>query len=180
MRWSDLERQQPRLAELGLERLLKPGVVLVATVRRDGTPRLSPVEPFLMDGELWLSMLWGSLKAKDLARDPRVLIHNIVTSRNGGADGEFKLRGTARPVEDRAVQQRYAEQVGEAIGWHPIPGRFHLFAVDVAEVAYLRYDDDTGDQFTTLWPRGAEFVRRGTSATSVGDPEPTEGVLRRD
>src|SRR5262249_6312738 len=60
MRWSDLESRQPKLAELGRRRLVEPGVVLVATIRRDGTPRLSPVEPYLMDGDLWLSMLWQS------------------------------------------------------------------------------------------------------------------------
>jgi hypothetical protein len=56
MKWSELERRQPGLADLGRQRLRDPGVVLVATIRRDGTPRLSPVEPFVMDGDLWLSM----------------------------------------------------------------------------------------------------------------------------
>jgi general stress protein 26 len=171
MRWQTFETEQPRLAELVHDRLMSPGVVLVCTIRRDGTPRLSPVEPFLMDGELWLSMLWGSRKAQDLQRDPRILVHNIVTSRNGGDEGEVKVRGTARSVEDREVQARYAAAVAKAIGWRPVPGRFHLYAVDIQEVAYLRYDDATGDQFSSLWPQGREFVRRGTSATSVGDPE---------
>lgn len=49
MRWSELQRGQPGLAALGRQRLLEPGVVLVATIRSDGTPRISPVEPFLMD-----------------------------------------------------------------------------------------------------------------------------------
>jgi hypothetical protein len=180
MRWTDFADEQPRLAELARDRLLGPGVVLVCTIRGDGTPRLSPVEPFIMDGELWLSMLWDSWKAKDLLRDPRVLVHNIVTSREGGPDGELKVRGRARPEDDRVVQERYAAAVAAAIGWNPTPGRFHLFAVDVADVAYLRYDHETGDQFTALWPRGAEFVRRGTSATSVGDPEPVaDPILTR-
>ena len=60
MRWSEIERSQPRLAELGRHRLLGPGVVLVGTIRRDGTPRISPVEPFVMDGDLWLIMMWRS------------------------------------------------------------------------------------------------------------------------
>jgi hypothetical protein len=173
----EFETEQPGLAELARDRLLRPGVVLVCTIRADGTPRLSPVEPFVLDGELWLSMLWGSRKARDLLRDPRILVHNIVTSRSGGGDGEVKVRGTVRPVDDRAVQERYAAAVAEAIGWQAVPGRFHLFAVDVEDVAYLRYDDDTGDQYTVMWPRGAEFVRRGTSATSVGEPEPVEVPL---
>ena len=52
--WSELERRQPALVGLGRRRLLDPGVVLVATIRADGTPRVSPVEPFVLDGALWL------------------------------------------------------------------------------------------------------------------------------
>ena len=71
MRWSELEHRQPRLAAKARERLVEPGVLLVVSLRRDGTPRLSPVEPYVMDGRLLLSMLWGSHKARDLERDPR-------------------------------------------------------------------------------------------------------------
>ena len=176
MRWSEMESAQPRLAELGRQRLLKPGVVLVATIRRDGAPRLSPVEPFEMGGELWLGMLWRSTKAADLLRDPRVLVHSIITSRDGG-EGEFKIRGTARAEHDPRTQHRYATAVAAALGWSPTPGRFHLFAIDIDEVAFLRYDDLTGDQYAALWPAGREFVRRGDSATSVGAPEPIRDIL---
>ena len=176
MNWSDIEQAQPRLAALGRKRLIDPGVVLVATIRRDGTARLSPVEPLLMDGDLWLSMLWQSAKARDLLRDPRVLVHSIVTSRDGDL-GEFKIRGTARAEEDPAVQHRYAEAVASSLGWSPQPGRFHLFAVSIGQVTFIRYDTPTGDQYVTMWPPGREFVRRGTSATSVGDPEPVSDLI---
>lgn len=179
MKWSDLERRQPRLADLGRQRLLDPGVVLVATIRRDGTPRLSPVEPFVMDGHLWLSMLWQSTKAADLARDPRILVHSVVTSRNGEG-GEFKVRGHARTETDRGVQRRYADAVAQALGWKPKPGHFHLFAADIDHVSYLRYDNATGDQYVTQWPPGREYVRRGTTATSLGEPEPCTDVLVPD
>ncbi len=62
MHWSDLEHAQPRLARLAQQRLIRPGVVLVATIRQDGTPRISPVEPYVLDGDLWLSMMWRSTK----------------------------------------------------------------------------------------------------------------------
>ncbi len=179
MQWADLERHQPRLEEVARRRLLEPGVVLVATVRRDGTPRLSPVEPWLMGGELWLSMLWGSLKAHDLQRDPRILVHSIVTGREGG-EGELKVRGLAVPEEDAEVQERYAADVTRHLGWSPVPGRFHLFRVDLESVAFVRYDHPTGDQFTAIWPPAREFVRRGTTATSVGDPEPGGDLLVAD
>ena len=69
MRWEDLRLQAPRLAAFVHERLIGPGVLLVVTIRRDGAPRLSPVEPLVSDGELWLSMMWQSRKAiEPLAR----------------------------------------------------------------------------------------------------------------
>lgn len=176
MRWSQLEDRQPRLAEIGNKRLLEPGVVLVVTVRRDGSARLSPVEPLLLDGDLWLSMLWGSRKAADLRRDPRVLVHSILTSRSG-SEGEFKLRGRARAVEDLALQRRYADEAAARLGWRPELGRFHLFTVDIDDVTFIRYDDASGDQFVTRWPRGREFVRRATTATSLGAPQPLTSLL---
>src|SRR5262249_49592546 len=107
MDWSELEFRQPGLASLGRLRLLEPGGVLVATIPGDGTPRVSRVEPFVLDGVLWLSMLWQSRKAADLLRDPRVLVHSVITSRNGG-EGEFKIRGTARAEGNPEVWRRYA------------------------------------------------------------------------
>ena len=141
MRWSDFAARAPRLAALGEDRLLAPGVVLVGTIRRDGTPRISPVEPLLWNGDLWLSMLLGSYKAED----------------------------------DRQIQAGYAGQARERLGWSPDPGRFHLFRVELEDVAFIRYEDASGDQFVSRWPSGREYVRRGTSATSLGPPE-----LRRD
>src|SRR5215475_14150412 len=139
MHWSDFERAQPRLAGLGKQRLIEPGVLLVGTIRRDGSPRLSPVEPLVMDGDLWLSMIWKSAKARDLLRDPRILVHSVITSRDGG-EGEFKIRGTARPQDDTAVQRRYADSAAATLGWQPEPGRFHLFAIDIDHVTFFRYD----------------------------------------
>ncbi|WP_262851080.1 pyridoxamine 5'-phosphate oxidase family protein [Mumia quercus] len=176
MRWSDLVSRQPRLADAARRRLLDPGVVLLASVRRDGTPRVSPVEPFVLGDDLLLSMLWGSTKAKDVSHDPRILVHSIVTGPEG-TDGELKLRGRAVPVDDRDVQSRYAEAVGEALGWRPQPGRFHLFRVDVEHVAFVRWDSSANDQLVTTWPPGKEYVRRGTSATSVGPREPYTELL---
>jgi hypothetical protein len=176
MRWVDFEREQPRLAELGRKKLAGPGVVLVATIRRDGSPRLSPIEPLLWHRGLWLSMGWGSQKARDLGRDDRVLVHSIVTSRDG-TDGEFKVRGRAVLEENPRVQEEFAHTVVEELGWRPEVGKFHLFWVDVEDVTFIRWDNATNDQFVARWPEGVEFVRRGTSPTSQGPPEPTSELL---
>lgn len=64
MHWSRFPVEEPRFAALGRERLGDPGVVLVGTVRADGTPRISPVEPLFWKDDLWLSMLWGSREGR--------------------------------------------------------------------------------------------------------------------
>src|SRR3954462_7660526 len=126
MRWNELEERQPRLAARARERLVAPGVLLVVSLRQDGTPRLSPVEPYVMDGRLLLSMLWGAHKARDLQRDPRVLVHGDVPGREG-RDGQLKPRGRAVEVSDVALQGHYAAAVPEELGWRPEVGWFRLF-----------------------------------------------------
>ncbi len=100
MRWSEMEGLQPHLAGLGRRLLLEPGVVVVATIRGDGTPRVSPVEPWLMDGILWLSMMWQSTKVADLMRDPRILVHSVIT----GRDADDCLRAVAFPPPARRLR----------------------------------------------------------------------------
>jgi hypothetical protein len=176
MRWSQIEQHQPRLAELGRKRLVDPGVVLVATIRRDGTPRLSPVEPFVLDGAFWLSMMWDSKKAADLQRDPRILVHSVITNRDGD-EGEVKLRGTVREEHDLAVQRRYAGAVAQSLGWDPVPGRFHLFEVSAKHLTYIRYDPDGGYQHVVMWPPAQEFTRKHDTPTSLAAPVPAAEII---
>lgn len=174
MRWDDLSQSEPRLAELARERLVAPGVLLVVTIRRDGSPRLSPVEPLIVDGDLWLSMMWQSRKASDLLRDDRVLVHSIVTTRDG-TEGEVKLRGRAIPVDDLDVRARYCDAVA-VLGWRPEEPWFHLFRIGIEDLTLIRYAQ-TGDQYVARWPSRTEFIRRETSATSVGPPEPVADLF---
>jgi hypothetical protein len=169
MRWEELSKSEPRLAEVANDRLVKPGVLLVATIRRDGTARLSPVEPLIFEGDLWLSMMWQSHKASDLLGDDRILLHSIITTRDG-SEGEVKLRGRAVAVDDRDVRARYCDAVS-ALGWRPEEPWFHLFRIEIEDLTLIRYAQ-SGDQHVARWPSRTEFVRRETSPTSVGAPEP--------
>jgi len=170
VRWRDVEAQQPRLAGLGREKFAGPGVVLIGTLRKDRSPRVSAVEPLFWEGELWLPMGKESYKAQDLVRDPRILVQSIVTNRDG-REGQYKVRGRAVRETDPSLNERAAETISAELGWRPVPGKFHLFRVDVEDIAFIRWGDNN-DQYLTRWPEGGEQVRRGTSATSVGPPEP--------
>jgi hypothetical protein len=117
MRWSDISAHQRALAAVAHDQLVKPGVLLVGTTRRDGSARISGAEPLIMDGELWLSMMPTSAKARDLNRDPRVLLHSIVTC--PAPDAEIMMRGTVRLETGPDVQRRYAAAVAAGSAGNP-------------------------------------------------------------
>src|SRR5215470_7582439 len=106
MRWAEFATAAPEMAALGREQLEAQRVVLIATVRRDGSPRISGAEPVTVEGDLYLGMMWRSRKALDLRRDPRLLIHNPICS-NAGDEVEFSLRGQAIEVHDAEVRRRF-------------------------------------------------------------------------
>src|SRR5919198_4629825 len=118
MRWEEFAAAAPELAELGRERLVRTNLCLVGTLRRDGSPRISPVEPYIVDGELLLGMMWQSRKALDLLRDPRVVVHSVVSDRDG-TEGDFKLYGQAVDVQDPARREAYADATEARIDWRP-------------------------------------------------------------
>jgi len=175
MKWSEIADREPKLGTIAADRLIGPRVLLVGTTRRDGSARISGVEPLVMDGELWLSMMCGSAKAHDLARDPRIVLHSVVTGPEAAT--EIKLRGMVRTETSRDTQQRYADQVAAELGWCPVPGEFTLFAVDVGDVTYIGYDQATGAQHVARWPAGEEYLRPATTPTSLGPRQPVRRVL---
>jgi hypothetical protein len=175
MRWSHIAARQPSLGAVAHDKLIRPGVLLVGTTRRDGTARISGIEPLVMDGGLWLSMMRGSTKAADLRRDSRILVHSVVADPN--PDGEIMIRGTARLEADPRVQGRYSAAVVAAdLGWEPEVGEFALFEVEVTDVTYIGYADD-GAQHVVRWPADVEYLRPCLTATSLGPPEPVRRLL---
>jgi Pyridoxamine 5'-phosphate oxidase len=174
MRWSEVAQRQPALAAVMSELLIKPGVVLIGTSRRDGSARISGVEPLVMAGQLWLSMMPASAKARDLARDPRILLHSIVTS--PAPAGEVMVRGTAAAETDGGAQRRYAAAVASELGWQPVVGEFALFTVDIADVTYIGHSPDNA-QHVARWPAGGEYLRPVITPTSLGERQPVRLLL---
>ena len=76
--FAEMEQEAPELAGRARERFGATGLCLVATLRSDGWPRISPVEPLILDGRLYLGMMPGSTKSRDLSRDPRCLVHSTM------------------------------------------------------------------------------------------------------
>ena len=142
MNWRAFEAASPELAAVASRLLGEPRVVLVGTMRRDGTPRISPIEPFWLGGEFHLDMMPGSMKALDLLRDPRCVAHNAVTDHEA-REGELKLRGRAVVVDDAEAIEAYCAELEAAYGWRP-DGPFPLFTVDIEDVAWVHRE--SGEQ----------------------------------
>ena len=147
MRWDEFAERCPELARLGEERLRSRELCLVGTLRRTGYPRISPVEPEFVDGELMLGMMWRSPKARDLLRDPRCVVHSVVSDREG-TEGDFKLYGRAVDVQEPDRRTRYREAVKARLDWAPDEPNYHLFAIDVESAGFVIFG---GERYGLAW-----------------------------
>ena len=141
MRWDEFMAKCPEIAEKGEERLKRNELLLIGSLRKDGSPRISPCEPDFVDGELMMGMMWQSKKALDLLRDPRCVLHSCVSDRMG-SEGEFKLYGRMVEVKDPSRRQRYRETIKERIDWAPEEPNYHLFAIDIDSAAFATFADE--------------------------------------
>ncbi len=141
MRWEEFAAACPELASLGEDRLRARELCLLGTLRKNGYPRISPVEPEFVDGDLMLGMMWQSPKALDLLRDPRCVVHSVVSNREG-TEGDFKLYAEAHDVQEPASRQRYRETIKARIDWEPSEPNFHLFVLDVDSAGFVIFGKD--------------------------------------
>jgi hypothetical protein len=116
------------------------GLGLLATIRSDGGPRISGIEPLFARGELWLGMMDRSLKALDLQREPRFSLHNA-TSDKEVKEGDAKISGRAIEVTDQPTIDDFSRAFDETTGYVP-PGPFHLFRADVTELVLIQPGGD--------------------------------------
>jgi hypothetical protein len=140
MRWDGFAAAAPELAGLGEERLRAKELCLVGTLRKNGWPRISPVEPEFVDGELLLGMMWQSPKALDLLRDPRIVVHSVVSERSG-KEGDFKLYGRVVDVQDPDRRAAYRAAIKARIDWEPPEPNYHLFAIDIDSAGFVTFAD---------------------------------------
>ncbi|HEU4354298.1 MAG TPA: hypothetical protein VFT27_01795 [Actinomycetota bacterium] len=142
MRWDAFEQACPEIATLAGERFAKDEVVLIGTVRADGSPRISPNECDFTAGRLFVSMMWRSKKALDLLRDPRVVVHSTPSDRmNPG--GDIKLYGRIVDELDPAVRTAFRDAIRARIDWAPDEPDYHCFSIDVTSAGYAVFGEDS-------------------------------------
>ena len=153
--WREVEQSAPELAAR-VRTLFDAGRhKTIATLRADGSPRISGIECEFVDGELQFGSMTDARKGADLKRDPRFAIHgptvHPVEGKESEWPGEAKIAGRAvltGPVatDDGAEQQPDGE----------------MFVADITEVVITGLDDAATKLVVEWWTpgRGLERIER--------------------
>ena len=139
MRWKEFQTACPEIAELARERFTRDQLVMLGTLRADGSPRITPCEVDVADGELVMGMMWHSRKALDLLRDPRIVVHSVTVNKEG-TDGDLKLSGRAHEVRDERLFEAARDATETRTDWRP-PERTHFFRLEIERAGYVIFGD---------------------------------------
>jgi hypothetical protein len=153
--WREVESQAPQLSALARERFEAHKHLTLATLRRDGSPRISGSEILFAEGELWFGSMPNAVKALDLQRDPRFALHSGSDDPDKGWKGDAKLAGRAEEIDDDARKSA-------VVGDNAPPGPLHLFRGDVTELVVVRLGDPADHLVIESWHegRGLSSIRR--------------------
>ena len=145
--WAQVEAEAPELMAAVRRCFTVRKHCTMATLRRDGAPRISGTEVQLEDGELWIGSMPGAVKARDLQRDGRVAVHSPTVDPPEGAErawaGEAKVAGTAVEVP----------QPDQSDG-------SHRFRIDLTEVVHVRVAPSGDSLVVTSWHSGRGLETR--------------------
>ena len=141
--WTDLEAAAPELAARVRTRLDAHTHKTIATLRRDGSPRISGTETEFADGELWIGSMWQALKARDLQRDPRFALHSG-SAEPAEWEGDAKLAGIAEEVTD-------PERVGEKNDAEEPSEPSHRFRLELREVSTVGLNAQRNALVIEIW-----------------------------
>ncbi|MEV0772554.1 pyridoxamine 5'-phosphate oxidase family protein [Nocardia salmonicida] len=152
--WRQFTEEAPSVAALFLRRHQATGkLCMLATLRADGSPRISPIEPVIFEGMLVLAGMPNTRKFDDLARDPRFCLHTATVDTRV-ADGDAKLFGTVTDLQDETVHARFAQKLFDDSGFDIRGEKFdHFYIADLTGASTVEVIDDRLD--ITVWKPGA-------------------------
>lgn len=138
--WQQFSEEAPELAKAVRARFESAKHHVLATLRRDGSPRVSGTEVEFRGSDLVMGSMEAAVKARDLQRDPRFALHA-----NPGPD--TSMTGGDAKVSGRAVEE-------------PVPdGGSHLFRLELDEAVLTSLHPD-GDRLVIETWRPGQPLRR--------------------
>ena len=141
--WAEVEAAEPDFAKKVRAVFDAQKHKTMATIRRDGSPRISGIEMDFSEGEVFFGMVAVSVKFGDLQRDARVAFHS------GSED---------TPAEDPTSWRGDAKVAGRAI---EVPEeKFKKFRIDITEVVLIRVGRPADHLVVESWHPGRGLIRR--------------------
>jgi len=151
--WSEFSRAAPRIAEIFRRRHAATGsLCMLGTIRPDGFPRISPMEPRFFEDQLWIGGMPDTAKFADLIADARFTVHTATVD-TWVSEGDAKVWGTVEDVHDEKLHERYADALFSETGFD-LRGQHleHLFRADLVGAASVEVSD--GHLDITTWRAG--------------------------
>jgi Pyridoxamine 5'-phosphate oxidase len=146
--WHEVEAEAPELAGRAWALFELDKHKTLATLRRDGSPRISGTELELVNGDLWLGSMENAVKALDLRRDPRYALHSL--SPEAGWKGDAKIAGHAEETFDQDARARIVGEGSQA----------HAFRLDVEELVVVRLGEPADHLLIESWHAGRGVTTR--------------------
>ncbi|MDQ4119644.1 MAG: pyridoxamine 5'-phosphate oxidase family protein [Actinomycetota bacterium] len=151
--WDEFAAGAKTIAEIFRRRHAATGnLCMLGTLRADGWPRVSPMEPRMFEGELWVGGMPYTRKFDDLARDPRFMLHTATVDTHV-SDGDAKLWGVVENRPDPALHRRYAEALYAETGFDLRGAEFpYFYAADIHGASAVEIGD--GSLQVHIWTAG--------------------------
>ena len=150
--WAQFAAQSPHIADVFTRRHRATGnLCMLATLRSDGFPRISPMEPRIFEDQLWIGGMPDTTKFRDLARDPRFCLHTATVDTHV-TDGDAKLWGVVRVFPYGTLHQRFAVALFEETGLDFRDQEFDLMGADITGASAVEVAD--GHLDITIWKPG--------------------------
>jgi hypothetical protein len=144
--WNDVHTIAPDLVDRARSLFTSTTNSVLATIRTDGTPRVSGIDPWFTAGEMYLGFMPDSRKLADLQRDPRLALHGIPWESRKVSDGaldpgagDAKLTGTAVALDPASLIDVKAAFETER-GFEMPDG--DMFRVDLTSLVLISVEDD--------------------------------------
>jgi nitroimidazol reductase NimA-like FMN-containing flavoprotein (pyridoxamine 5'-phosphate oxidase superfamily) len=151
--WKEFAEQAPKIAETFVRRHTATGnLCMLATVRSDGFPRISPMEPRFFEDQLCLVGMPDTTKFADLARNPRFCLHTATVDTEL-SDGDAKLFGRAQDIQDKGMHRRFADALFAASGFDLRDREFdHFYVAGITGASSIELAD--GALQIRIWNEG--------------------------
>jgi hypothetical protein len=159
-RWGEIVASEPELAARAKASFDVHIHKTIATLRRDGSPRISGIELTFAADDVWIGSMRDAVKARDLRRDPRYAIHSA-SGEGAGWIGDAKLAGSAEEVTDQATLDAVYPPEPGAESTRSIES-MHLFRLEIDELVWTGLNEARDKLLIESWHpgRGRRLIER--------------------